>query len=227
MTRLEGAYSVLEIGKKKEAEGDIRRAHLAYETVIRDFMHLSFVECDTIESIETWLSDHPIEFATDRFIALTEDLTEKPHAEWPRYFQSGNYLLLAFSHFFAAMQKHRHSVFFAKVAAQPVLFSTPFWGEYAKAYSTLSTGGNYSVQFDKLNFLEKYELPYVNLMTAAMLNKPLESALSEIDRQFLVRNADKRMNAADAYMIEGSPEHPVKFDFRKAGLLSTITNLKS
>lgn len=85
----------------------------------------------------------------------------------------------------------------------------------------------YTPQLAKLNFLERYELPYVDLMSAAMHGTSLEAPLAEIDRLFLVRNADVRMNDVDAYMLEGSPEHSVRFDFRKAGLLAAIANAKS
>jgi len=226
MTRLEGAYSVLEIGKKKEAEGDLRRALMAYETVIRDFMHLSSVECSNVAQVDSWLVSHPFELAADRFIALTEQVIEMPREKWAIYFQSGNYLPIAFSHFFAALGQHERARFMSDVAAEPALFATTFWGEFSKIYRALIAGTNYVPHFEKLGFLENYELAYVNLMSAVMRGLPIEAPIAEIDRQFIARNADVRMNAADAYMIEGSPEHPVVFDFRKAGLLATIANTK-
>jgi len=226
MTRLEGAYSVLEIGKKKEAEGDLRRAHMAYETVIRDFMHLSFVECSGVVQLNTWLSNHPFELAVEKFIAVTEQIVEKPREKWAVYFQSGNYLPIAFSHLFAALGQHERARFLGEVAAEPALFATTFWGEFGKMYRGLFVGTTYTPQYGKLNFLENYELAYVNLMSAVMRGESIEMPIAEIDRQFIARNADVRMNAADAYMIEGSPEHPVRFDFRKAGLLATIANTK-
>ena len=224
MTRLEGAYSVLEIGKKKEAEGDLRRAHMAYETAVRDFIHLSVAEYPTEAQLKMWLSGQPFDFAAERFIALTERILEMPKAKWTTYFQNGNYLLVAFSHFFAALGQHERARIFSEIAVEPALFSTPFWGEFSKKYRSLMIGATYTPQFGKLNFLEKYESVYVNLMLAVINDEHVESYLSDIDRQFIARNADERMNAADAYMIEGSPEHPVEFDFRKAGLLATIAN---
>ncbi|HEY6816741.1 MAG TPA: hypothetical protein VI168_14470 [Croceibacterium sp.] len=100
MTRLEGAYSVIRIGEQKDAEGDLRRAHLAYETAITDFMHLSLVECSSTDQVKAWLSRHPFERAAERYIAITDEVIANPHSEWIRFFQSGNYLLIAFSHFF-------------------------------------------------------------------------------------------------------------------------------
>ena len=226
MTRLEGAYSCIEIGERKEAQGDLRRAHMAYETAIRDFMHLAFVECSTADDVRSWISDHPLELAAERFLEITDKVIQMPQAEWPRHFPSGNYLPIAFSHFFAVLGQHERSRFLARVASEPILFANDFWGEFGKMYGALVAGRTYDPQFGKLNFLERYEMPYANLMLAVMHGEPLEAPFAEIDRQFSARNADGRMNDADAYMIEGSPEFPVRFDFRKAGLQATIANTR-
>lgn len=145
------------------------------------------------------------------------------------YFQGGNYLVVAFSHFFAALEQHDRAAFFARIGAESVLFTNPFWGEFGKMYGALLAGRTYSPHFGKLHFAHKYAMPYVDLMSAVMHGAPTDSATAEIDRQFVIRNADQRMSDVDAYMIEGSPESPVKFDFRKAGLLATIakTNLRA
>ncbi|QAY78910.1 hypothetical protein [Sphingosinicella sp. BN140058] len=226
-TRLEGAIGALEIGEKKEAEGDLCRAHMAYETAINDFMHLALVECDSADAVKTWVANQPLQIALDGFVRISNFVIAEPRSEWTRYFQSGNYLLIAFSHFCSALGQHERARFLSQIATEPVLFSTAFWAEYSKVYDALSTGRYYSPKFGKFAFLDKYVSCYVDLMLAVMQGEPLGSPLAEIDRQFILRNADRRMNDADAYMIEGSAEYPVKFDFRKAGLLATIAHTKT
>jgi len=225
MTRLEGAYGIIEIGQRKEVEGDLRRAHMAYETAIRDFMHLSFTECRNAEEVRYWLSGHPLELAVSRFVALTEEVLRSPQAEWARYFQSGNYLLVAFSHFFAALGQHDRARFFAQTAVEPVLFGTPFWVEYARTLWAMMQGRSYAPVFGKLKRVERFWSCYVGLMQAAMRQDSIDTAIAEVDRQFAIRNSDMNLHE-DAYMIDGTGEFPVKFDFRKAGLLAAIENIK-
>lgn len=224
-TRLEGAYKTVEIAQRKEVEGDFRRAHMAYETAIRDFMHLSFLECSNRDELKRWLSNHPLELAADRFCAITTDICQMPKPEWNRYFQSGNYLLVAFSHFFAALEQHQRAYFFAQTAAEPTLFQTPFWAEYAKTLWAMIGGRSYAPVFGKLKRIERFWSCYVDLMQAAMRRVGVDDALAEVDRQFTIRNSDMSLRE-DPYMIDGTGEFPLSFDFRKAGLMETMANIK-
>ena len=224
--RLAYTYRLIDIGIDKEKHGDIRRAHTAYEAAVENFMHLAFVECSNIDEVKNWLANHPLDFATERFIAITEDVIAMPQSEWTRYFQSGNYLLIAFSLFFAVLGQPERMRFFARLAAEPVLFATPFWGEFGKTYAAFVEGRDYKPEFPNINFPNRYQLPYIDLMAASLDGRYLEPAIAEIDRQFIARNADHRMDANDPYMIDGSADRPVKFDFRKHGLLAIIDRAK-
>lgn len=225
--RLAYTYRLIDIGIDKEKQGDTRRSHAAYESAIRNFMHLAFVEYSNFDDVKSWLADHPLEFVTERFIAITKDVIAMPQPEWTRYFQSGNYLLIAFSLFFAVLGQPERTRFFARLAGEPVLFATPFWGEFGKTYAAFVEGRDYKPGFPKMNFANRYQLPYIDLMAASLHGRSWEPAIAEIDRQFIARNADPRMDANDPYMIDGSTDRPVKFDFRKHGLLAIIDQAKA
>ena len=225
MTRLEAAYDLIEIASRKEKEGDLRRAHMAYEKILVHFMHLSFVECDDVEGVESWLSCHPLELVTDRFVTITEEVLSKPQLEWGRFFQGGNYLLVAFSHFFELLGQHSRARFFAQTAAQPVLYSTVFWGEYAQTLWALTQRQSYTPILGNLKPVEQYWASYVRLMQAAVRSEDFDIAVKEVDRQFELRNRDIKLHE-DAYMLDGTGEFPVKFDFRKAGVLAAISSTR-
>lgn len=226
LTRLEGAYQVIEIGQRKEAEGDFRRAHHAYETAVRDFMSLALSECTTSDDLSEWLAAHPFELATSLYCKTVDHIIALPKADWARYLNSGNYLLAAFSHLFSTLGQHDRSRIFARLAAEPTLFSTRFWGEYATTLWAMLQGQCYAPAFDKLKRIETSWSSYINLMRAIMADESIDVALVEVDRQFIVRNRDND-GRHDAYMIDGSNEFPLTFDFRKAGLLAAMADAKS
>lgn len=85
-------------------------------------------------------------------------------------------------------------------------------------------GRSYAPRFGNLKKIEVYWRCYVNLMQAMMNRHGISEAITEIDHQFIVRNNDKSVHD-DAYMIEGTGEFPIWFDFRKAGLLGTLASL--
>jgi hypothetical protein len=222
ITRLQSAYKGIEIAERKERESDLRRAHMCYESVIADFMHLAFVEHDNIAGVKAWFADHPLELATERYIALCEQILAEPSAQWERYFQAGNYLMIAFSHFYAAVGDMVRSRYFSALAARPLFFATPFWGEYGKTYSAFVEGQKYFAQFDKkLKPVERYWSAYIDLMAAVMTGGDVPAALNNADKQFAKRNSDMKL-FEDAFMLDGTGSVPVKFDFRKAGLVAIM-----
>jgi hypothetical protein len=168
ITRLESAYNVIGIAERKAAEGDRYRAHWAYQAVISDFMHLSFIEHDNVEGVKAWLSEHPLDMVTARYIELCDQILAEPADQWERYFDAGNYLMIAFSHFYAALGQMERARYFSALAARPIFFATPFWAEYAKIYSAFVEGEKYTPTFGKLKPVERYWSVYPDLMMAVM-----------------------------------------------------------
>jgi len=62
-------------------------------------------------------------------------------------------------------------------------------------------------------------------MQAEMRQEGIDAMLVEVDRQFAIRNRDMNLHQ-DPYMIDGTGEFPVVFDFRKAGLLKAMASVK-
>ena len=222
-TRLEGAYNTIATADKWSSEGNMWRAFTCYEGAIRDFMHLAFVEETTVEGVTRWLSDHPIDYIAHRYMILNEEVLKLPKADWTHFFDAGPYLSLAFSHLFALLGQHDRALFMADVAIIPELDARPFWTEYAKTYWALLEGKEYQAKLGKLSRTESYWSVYIDLMQAAMRGEGIEAALAEVDRQFAKRNRDTR-HIDDAYMLDGTGDFPVKFDFRKAGLLASMAH---
>ncbi len=105
-----------------------------------------------------------------------------------------------------------------------VKLGTPFWNEYARGMSALIRREAFqSAAGLKLKDLEKYWVAYVRFMEAACTGRGLGSALAELDQQFALRNADKKIKQ-DFLQIEGSGQHPVKWDFRRHGLVTYLAS---
>ncbi len=227
ITKLELAYKTLDIAENKwRIEGNLVREHHLYENAIRYFMHLAFTECDSLEDVKTWLADHDeaLEKALSRYIAMSKDVFAGPDEDWLVYFESGNFLLLAYSHFCAMLGQHDRAHFFAEAAIKPGIGNLPFWVEYAKLYWAMLKGHRYNAVFPTKLKDYVYWMDHIDLMKAVQTGEDTSEILAKIDRSFLLRNRDKK--EYDAYMIEGDGVKPVKFDFRKAGLLASIENTK-
>jgi hypothetical protein len=223
ITHIESAYNRIQIAQNKLIEGDNWRAHMAYQGVLTSFMHLSFHEHTTTDGVKRWLAEHPLEMVTERYIALCDQVKAGPPAQMTQYFGAGVYLITAFSHFYFAIGDATRGRYFADLSVEPALFDRHFWDEFAAVYAAFLAGKPHTPNFgDKVARTNSYYYPYVDLMTAATRGDPLEPALADIDRRFSARNTSKQMNSSDPYMIEGSPEHPVHYDFRKWGLLAAM-----
>jgi len=141
---------------------------------------------------------------------------------------SGNYICLAFSHLCCVLEDFALAKDFAYRAFHPEILntSTNFWYDYARGYKCLWEHRPYQKgTFPSLRHTEQYWIPYMNLMEAASTGAKLDEAISAIDRSFRKRNQDKRVE--DSYLLEGSANIPVQWDFRRDGLLKLIQQLRA
>jgi len=110
--------------------------------------------------------------------------------------------------------------------SEVVALSTQFWCEYGRGMRALVCGESYIPVELKLSGLEKHWMTYLKLIEAVCANQPLDPAMGEIDRMFHARNADKRIKQ-DRFQIEGNGEDPVRWDYRREGLVNYIKHRAS
>lgn len=228
MTRLEVTFKTFEIAAVAEYENDICRARMLYDDILTDLIHLSLYESTTVAELKTWLTDKPFEQATAKFILYTNVLLQRlEDGSGPTHGLTGNYLHIAYAHFFAMLGDFERSEYFTVLGARLDIAGegrSNFWDEYGQTLAALTGRRSYRPAFDDLCTMEHYWMPYVDLMKAAMAHDPLDNAISRVNYLFAKRNKDKR-NLDDAYMIEGTGEKPLQIDFRKEGLMALIKHL--
>lgn len=228
ITKLELVNETIEIAAKAETEDNINRARVLYDYILTDLISLSLYESTTVAELKTWLTDKPFEQATAKFILYTNVLLQRlEDGSGPTHGLTGNYLHIAYAHFFAMLGDFERSEYFTVLGARLDIAGegrSNFWDEYGQTLAALTGRRSYSPAFDDLCTMEHYWMPYVDLMKAAMAQEPLDNAVSRVNYLFAKRNKDKR-NLDDAYMIEGTGEKPLQIDFRKEGLMALIKHL--
>lgn len=139
---------------------------------------------------------------------------------------SGNYHPLVFTHAAWCIDAFSIGGSFAAFAERNDVgeLSTPFWREYARGVGALLRKEGYHARNLRLRGQEKYWMAYLRLIESACNDEPMKTAVDEIEKSFIMRNCDKSIKD-DAYQIEGSGGHPVKWDFRRHGLVTLIAQL--
>lgn len=136
---------------------------------------------------------------------------------------AGNYQPLVFTHAAWCMKAFSTGELFAAFSERNDVgeLSTAFWREYARSVGALLRREGYHASNLRLRGQENYWVNYIRLIEAACNDEPTSTAVTEIEKSFAMRNSDKSIKD-DAYQIEGSGEHPVKWDFRQYGLLMLL-----
>lgn len=156
--------------------------------------------------------------------ALLEQLIASVDAKkLPASILGGNYSNLVFAHLTWALGEFEIGEKFAAIAARPDVLelSTPFWRAYSRAVDSLIECRPHSVGDLAAEGQEQYWLAYLRLIESATNNQDMTAAIAEIDNSFAQRNMDMSIEV-DAHEIEGSGGHPVRWDFRRDGLLNYI-----
>lgn len=220
--RLQDACDLIGMAEKWESNGDQARAWRCYETALNDLMFLAISDAEDVGAVSGWLGSHPFDTATTRYFDLASELLADGPPHWIESFRDNHYTLFAYGHFFAALGQHDRTAFLLRNAFESRGKSTPFWSEYRDAMRAMLNRQVYTPGFVRLNGLEIHWKHYVDLMGIVTRGDDREAVLSEIDDSFAARNRDKRLNGIG--VLDGSGHFPVRFDFRKAGLLATISH---
>jgi len=221
--------SALENAKSWERKRNLVWTERNYEHAARLTLSIAAGKYPDAESAKGYLAERAIVPLLQKVSSLQQALLVEVEAgRVPADEFSGNYILLAFSHLCCVLDEFVLARDFAWRAFHPEIMSTStnFWYDYARGYKCLWENRPYQKgTFPSLRLLEKYWLPYMELMEAASVGASLEVPLAAIDQSFRKRNEDKRVKD-DSYMLDGSPYCPVRWDWRRDGLLRLIEYLK-
>ena len=168
------------------------------------------------ENIHRLLSDYH-----DAIVMLCSDVDAR---RIPDASLGGNYTYLVVAHFAWALGETRLGEYYVEVANRGDVLnvSTSFGREYARALTALVMKQRYHQAECSPRGQEKYWITYLQLIEAATGTYDIAHSLKELDAQFRSRNADATI-LDDAYEVEGSSIHPVRWDFRRFGLINYIT----
>jgi hypothetical protein len=135
----------------------------------------------------------------------------------------GNYPHLVYAHVSWAVGDFSLGESFVAISERDenAKISTPFWCSYAKAMGALVHNVPYQTPKMKLRGQEEYWIAYLYLIEDISNGRSGAKALQGIEHGFTERNSDIRIND-DAYEIEGSGYHPVRWDFRRDSLIAYI-----
>ncbi len=223
--RLEYALSGLDIADHWKKEGNILREESCVSDALMDYLAALVLDCDGIDDVRAaWSEDPRVSDTLLRHHRLLGEVVAKVDAgEVPNSVIAGNYPHLVFAHLAWALGEIEIGETYAKVASRDDVLdlSTPFWREYSRAVGCLVECQPYAMSDFKSKGQEKYWLSYLRLIECATNHNDLEPTISEINDTFARRNADKTITD-DAYEVEGSGLQPVRWDFRRDGLLSYI-----
>lgn len=193
-------------------------------SVLMNYVAIAVQECGSLEEARDWFSagDYPQVFARRQNV-LEQLIADVDAKKLPASILGGNYPHLVFTHLTWALGEFEMGERFAAIAARSDVLelSTPFWQEYSRAVGALIDGSLYGVGDLTTEGQEQYWLAYLRLIESATNNQNTTAAVAEIDNAFAHRNADMSIDD-DAHEIEGSGGHPVRWDFRRDGLLNYI-----
>jgi len=175
-----------------------------------------------------WLKEHHVGNVLRRHQSTLQEIArEVESGRLPGSVIGGNYHDLVFAHLGWCLEEYPLGEWYVTFAqrAEVAELSTKFWREYARAMGALVAREQYHPIELKLRGQERYWMAYLNLIQAASNHQPLEAAKAEVEHTFIRRNADKRIRD-DSYQIEGSAEHPVRWDFRYHSILKYVARKK-
>jgi hypothetical protein len=222
------AESGLEIARSWENKRNLLWAARVYESAIGDLYAIAVGKYPDAESAKQYLTEQSIIPLLLKLSSLQQSLLAEVEAgRVPADEFSGNYISLALSHLCCVVGDYALAWDYARRAFHPEILSTStnFWHDYARGYRCLWEKLPYQKgTFPTLRHSESYWLPYMDLMEAASTGASLDAALAAIDDSFKKRNEDKRVKD-DSYMLDGSPYFPVRWNFRRDGLLGLIRYL--
>ncbi len=205
-------------------KGVLSREANSLSSLLLNYLAIAVDECSNIEEARAWFASQDYASVLARYQDVLASLTARIDAgEVPSSTIAGNYRHLVFTHLTWALSDFGAGKHCARIAARSDVLelSTPFWCEYAMAIQKLIDGEPYKIGDIDVQGQEGYWLSYLRLIERATNNQETASAVAAINDAFARRNLDITIKD-DAHEIEGSGGHPVRWDFRRDGLLSYI-----
>jgi len=206
-----------------EKKGDLPQMQRCIEGALMGYLQHAVRQPSFAEAVAL-LREHDMERLLDRCLrGLTTLCDDVDAGRWPSSVIAGNYDHIVFSHVAWALGNRGQGVSFAEIArrADVLELSTPFWQEYSRGVEALLRGESYVPREMRLRSHEKYWVSYLGLISAASRGEPLDAAIQEVDVAFRRRNEQGKIDG-DSYGIEGCADDPVRWDFRRDGLLAFI-----
>lgn len=206
------------------SKGNLIRETKSLSSLLMNYLAMAVVECGNSDEAKAWWSKHEAFPVLERYAEAMHSLVGKVDAgEVPGSTIAGNYPHLVFTHLAWALGKFPLGEMLAGIASRSDVLelSTPFWQEYAQAIDALVTGHPYTAGDLAVEGQEEYWKSYLHIIEHATNNRDIATAIADSDEAFTRRNSDTTIKD-DAHEIEGSGGHPVRWDFRRDGLLSFI-----
>jgi hypothetical protein len=214
----------LAVAASWERKGQPAWVSRCVSTALMNCLSLAVEEHYDADSAVAWLFDEDVPTLLSRHLDATAKLSADVDAgKLPGSALGENYHYLVFAHLAWLISDWGPSDAYVRIATRSDVLgiSTRLWSEYARGVDLLSRGQEFRMSELRPRGQEKYWIAYLRLIEAASRSEPLDDTLVEIDRSFAARNVDKGIKD-DAYEIEGSGEHPVRWDFRRRGLMNYI-----
>ena len=189
-----------------------------------NYLSIAVEDYGDADLARAWLLREGVPALLSRHLDATTRLTADVDAKkLPGSTLGGNYDHLVLSHLAWLLTARGQGESYVNIAIRPDVLeiSTPFWSEYARGVGSLVHGQEYRMTELQPRGQETYWMAYLRLLQAAVSGSRLDDALAEVHKSFTMRNTDKSIKD-DSYEIEGSGRHPVKWDFRRSGLLNYI-----
>jgi hypothetical protein len=224
VAKLQIIQSSLQAGENWERKGQLVWIGRCLSTALMNYLSIALEDYRDAGSASAWLLREGVPALLSRHLDATTRLAADVDArKLPGSTLGGNYHHLVFAHLAWLLAARGQGESYVNIAVRlDVLeISTPFWSEYARGVNSLVRGQEYRMTELRPRGQETHWMAYLRLLEAASSSGWLDDALAEVDKSFTLRNADKSIKD-DSYEIEGSGGHPVKWDFRRHGLLNYI-----
>ena len=225
LARIEDAVHA---AREWDAKGDPLWAGRGYAIALLGTLGLSLREYgnveQAVEALRVWQAPQLLAVYLQRYSVAWELIRS---GQVPGSALGGSYEFLVMAHLAALLGERAIAAALVEYAAKSevVVISTKFWAEYSRAMTCLHTRQPYTPALPpRLRGQEKYWAVYLDLIADITQERDLAGTLGRVSETFQRRNRDKRIHE-HGEEIEGSGWAPVRWDFRRAGILQEGVDL--
>jgi hypothetical protein len=226
MATIDSVQTSLRIADDWQKKGQPAWVSKCLSSALLGYLKIAVTEYGDPSSGVAWLaSQNVVGVLQKQFDTLRALEAEVTAGRLPISVVAGNYHPLVYAHLAWCLEKFDLGCSFVAFAERKEVgeLGTTFWREYARGMGALVKREPYHPSQLRLKGQEKYWMTYLHLIEAARSGLKVDDVVAELGKQFAARNKDKNIKD-DVYQIEGSGNRPVKWDFRRQGLLSYLKN---